>query len=307
MVPSRRHPATARPATGPANDGVRACSDALRRGRWRPMSCEAFRAPSQTMKLLVVGDTHANTAWWDNAVAPLAQRLGVGGIIQVGDFGYWPLKPNFMATAVASPVPVWFLDGNHEHHPALAADVTAARAAAGIDDPRAPVPLGGSLIYLPRGARLRLGQVDFAALGGARSINRADQNPGVDWFPEEAVSNDDLEVVIAGGPADVLLSHDAPSGYMIPGLLPDWQLSTQWQAELPSCQEHRGRIREALEALQPQLVIHGHYHQRYTTVLNEAWGKVSVEGLDCDGSSQAFLVVETDPMLTVTAIALTLP
>lgn len=259
------------------------------------------------MKLLLVGDTHGNTRWWREAVVPLAARVGADGIVEVGDFGFWPGKggDEFLAAVDASGLPVWFADGNHEHHPYLASRVADARDEHGITDATVPVPLTATITYLPRGGRIRFGNVDFVALGGARSIDRRLRTPGVDWFLEESVNDADLDVVAAGGTADVLLAHDTPSGYVIPGLLPDHELPIAWVPERPGCEEHRERIREALEAVRPSLVVHGHYHVRYTTELDEPWGPVRIEGLSHDGTHGAFIVVDTDPELVVVPLAVT--
>ena len=75
------------------------------------------------MRVLLVGDTHANTAWLTGAVIPAAQRENADFILQLGDFGWWPGGPAgdaFIETARRSPVPLWWIDGNHEHHDDLA-------------------------------------------------------------------------------------------------------------------------------------------------------------------------------------------
>lgn len=40
-------------------------------------------------RLLVAGDTHGNS-WWLRCLADLAVELGCDGVVQVGDFGFWP-------------------------------------------------------------------------------------------------------------------------------------------------------------------------------------------------------------------------
>lgn len=260
------------------------------------------------MRMLVVGDTHANRAWWTDVVVPVAERVAADVIVQTGDFGYWPGAAGeaFVDAVAWGALPVFFADGNHENHELLRYDVDVARAEHGITDPTVPVPLVGQLTYLPRGGRARFGDVDVVALGGARSIDRRQRTPGLDWFLAEAVDEADLARVAAGGPAQVLLTHDAPSGYAIPGLSPVWELPVPWQTEQPGCEEHRERIREAMEAVRPRLVVHGHYHRRYQLTLDEPWGPVQVEGLDCDGTSGAFVVLDTVPELAVTPLTVTL-
>ncbi len=128
------------------------------------------------MRVLLVGDTHANIRWLTRTVIPSAVRKNADLILQVGDFGWWPgndVGDAFIAPARQSPVPFWWIDGNHEHHD----DLVRRRDAAGLDRVE-PLPLGGNLTHLPRGARLDLDGVRGLVCGGAHSIDRQLRNPG---------------------------------------------------------------------------------------------------------------------------------
>ncbi len=236
------------------------------------------------MKILLVGDTHANTPWFHDVVLPAAARLDVDRLLIVGDFGYWPGRADeFLEAAASSPVPVLFIDGNHEDHPALTHDVTVARHELGLTS-LDPVPLAGSLTYLPRGSRLVVEGRTLAFLGGARSIDRAWRTPGVDWFLEEAVHQTDLARLAAGGACDVLITHDAPSRTQLP-LLADHEIPEVWRRERPACDEHRRRIDEACAATRPAWLVHGHYHLRWTGEAVYEWGRIEVVALAEDGTS----------------------
>ena len=260
------------------------------------------------MKVLFVGDTHGNGHWWDAVVSPVAARVGADAVVQVGDFGFWPGEEGrwFLDAVADTGVPVYFCDGNHEHHDHLAEVVTDARRRTGIGDLREPVPVGEQLWYLPRGGRIQFGPVQLCSLGGAHSIDRAYRTPGSSWFDAEHVTDDDLAEACAGGRCDVLVTHDAPSGWAVPGLPAASEMSAAMQLELPAAHAHRMRLREAYEALQPSVVVHGHYHSRYRTTVTEPWGEVTVEGLDCDGTTGAFSSMEcsTTPELHTVTITL---
>lgn len=244
------------------------------------------------MRILVVGDTHGNAQWWADVVAPAAAEVDAGAVIQVGDFGFsGGLGDPICAAAANTGIPVYFLDGNHENHPLLISTVAAARTAAAVTDRTAPVPLVGDLWYLPRGARLRIDGVTLCALGGAVSIDSGFRTAGVNWFPEERITEDDLDVVTSGGSADVLLCHDTPAGYRVPGTLPERVMPLAWRSRLASCEAHRDLVTAALEATGAHTVIHGHYHSRYTRRLDTLWGEVLIEGLDCDGTDGALAVL----------------
>jgi hypothetical protein len=236
------------------------------------------------VRILLVGDTHANVMWLENVVLKAAQVLGVDAVCQLGDFGYWPEKsPLFLESARNSPVPFYFLDGNHEHHPLLNEHVAEARALHGLAGTE-PVPLGGNLYYLPRGARVDWGGVQVAVLGGANSIDRGLRTEGVDWFPQEAVTASDVERLSAGGHCQVLLTHDAPSAAFLPLPVP---VERAWLRELETCERGREVLNDAVDAVQPELLVHGHYHRRWALPVVRPWGSYTVVGLSEDGSDIA--------------------
>lgn len=246
------------------------------------------------VKILFVGDTHCNTRWWTNTVVATADAHDVDGIIQVGDFGWWPDGAGFIKATARSTRPVWFIDGNHESHPHLQRSAATARHTHQIDDPHAPVPLVGNVSYLPRGGRLVLGGVTIVGCGGAVSIDQDFRTAGVDWFLDEQITDADIDLVAAAGPADILVTHDAPSGYQIPGLGPRHELPIEWQHRLESCEAHRLRINEAIAHTGASTVIHGHYHSAYRRDVDVDGRHIDMIGLDCDGTRGAFAVATLD-------------
>jgi Icc-related predicted phosphoesterase len=131
-----------------------------------------------------------------------------------------------------------------------------------------------------------------AACGGAVSIDQGTSTPGASWFPEERISTADQHRVAAGGVADVLVCHDAPSGWAIPGVADPASFHESWQRHLPAAYEHRMILRAAYEAVQPRVVIHGHYHTRYRHLAEETWGTVVIDGLAGDGDPGAFVAID---------------
>ena len=47
-----------------------------------------------------------------------------------------------------------------------------------------------------------------------------------------------------------------------------------------------------MHAARPQLLVHGHYHRRYT----EQVGGTRIEGLDCDGKNGSAVVIDTEEL-----------
>jgi hypothetical protein len=239
------------------------------------------------VRLLLVGDSHANATWWARAVVPAAVRARADRIVQLGDFGYWPRHRDgrrfltIVTTGVdRTGIPVDFVDGNHEDHAAL-----QRRAAA-------PYEVATGVRHLPRGCRFAHDGVRFLALGGAHSIDRQLRKAGVNWFVEETLDLADLERAESGAPVDVLLSHDTFAGYDLPGTLPIDELPEWLAREINASRAHRTLVRGVVDAVHPALVVHGHYHSRYRARVALGDRVVQVEGLDCDETSGAFLVLD---------------
>lgn len=212
-----------------------------------------------TESAIFVGDTHGDAGWLKFVVLPAAVKMGIHTIIQVGDFGYWPDSRKFMQVVKTARerfgIDIWFIDGNHEHFPKLNLDVREARTAAGLPEGnRDPMELTPGFFYLPRGSRVSVADRSVACMGGAASIDRADRIVGTSWFPDERINDSDIEAAAVGGHADILITHDAPSGWDIPGLPPDGRRPNSWILEMASCDEHRGRVREVLDLVTPSVL-----------------------------------------------------
>lgn len=136
------------------------------------------------------------------------------------------------------------------------------------------------------------------ALGGAYSIDQIGATPYIDYWPEEELTYADCLNAIEGGPVDVVFTHDAPE---CPGPLTDFLAQTnddwasaygpRWHYDIhPRSITHRELINEVVKAVQPRVLIHGHYHYRYTTV----WNGTKIIGLGQNGDgSNAWVVLDT--------------
>ena len=231
--------------------------------------------------MLLVGDTHANAGWIHRPVTEAlivaeAEGTPIDVVVQLGDFGYWPGTSDgdaFLCAvselAVATDVPVLFVDGNHEDHAALHA------VSIGEHGTR---PVAPGVWHLPRGTRWTWSGERWGALGGAVSPDQLWRREGSDWFPgrEELQPGDVAR--LGGEDLDVLACHDAPawSGYR--GTLPMPRLV---QA---ACDRNRILLGDAITATRPNLVAHGHWHLASNRVHRRPWGDVRLLGLNCDGS-----------------------
>lgn len=252
--------------------------------------------PVEPRRVLLAGDTHGNGRWV-GTLCELARQHGCDTILQLGDFGYWPHTDKGLrfldqvdSHAERNGVScVYWIDGNHENH---------ARLTELKPDKDGFVTIRNRCRYAPRGHRWRWGQVHFGALGGAFSMDHKYRIEGVSWWPNEILTDADVER-LGETPLDVLLSHDAPEGAPIRNF------------ELPPgdellCLQVRERILQAVQATQPKLVVHGHWHRRTSSELNwtanhdgeSRWLSTQVEGLAADKQSdhRAWAILEVDPL-----------
>ncbi len=280
--------------------------------RWEPYEFTTDRSWDDASELaegavtdvLVVGDVHGDTTNLTKAIDQ-AVDLGVGAIVQVGDFwiadAHWsrlnPLECEFMWTAHDSPVPIVVIDGNHEVWPALGRYALTEAAQAAMAS-RRPLHLGGSIWWAWRGSIWQWGGCSFGALGGAVSPDRWKISVrGLRWG-EEATTEDDLQRLINntqaefGGELDVLFTHDAPA--QVQNLKSAMRLPPDLQH---ACEEVRRLLAEAVEQTDPAYVLHGHWHQHNHEQIVRS---TEVFGLSADGIPNSTALLTTRPALQVT-------
>lgn len=235
----------------------------------------------------LAGDWHGNTRWAIARIADVAER-GVALILHLGDFGIWPgpsgrLYLDRLEEACAERgVGIWVTPGNHEDWGRLAR-LWADPARTG-----RPLHLTKHIAVLPRGYRFELEGRTFVSLGGAPSVDLADRSRGTDWWPEEMITPEDVEAVVAGGYADVMLAHDAPLapyevdrvGYIRTHNEGGWP-----DRALAYARVGAERMHDAFLGVAPRLLAHGHYH-----VSGETTGALpgrdydtQIWSLNCDG------------------------
>jgi predicted phosphodiesterase len=226
--------------------------------------------------IALAGDWHANTAWARRAIDH-AHQLGAQHIVHLGDFGY-DFDPGYLIRVndalFANDLHLWFIDGNHENFNKLNRYPIE-------DDGRRH--LTSRIHHLPRGYRWEWHGVRFLAVGGAHSVDRPFRVTDLSWWPQEWLTDDDIANAINGGPVDVLISHDCPTGVDIPGL--DGNPHGFPELEIMRANEHRQRLATIVAHTKPKMIYHGHYHVAYQTVARLNHGHVQVRGLDCDGTS----------------------
>ena len=148
------------------------------------------------MRVLAAGDIHGKFKLFREQL----DLLNPDFVLSTGDFGYWPNK-NFERIWDSNKIPIYFCDGNHEFHPAL-------------QDFTEMTEVADNVFYMPRGSTLRMpdGRI-VLFVGGARSIDREYRTKGVDYFPEEELTSEVLEIIDGIKKVDIVISHTKCSGF----------------------------------------------------------------------------------------------
>ena len=228
--------------------------------------------------LMLAGDWHGNQTWVERVIAHAVTR-NVDTILQLGDFGYWldDLRTDeYLATIdtllAATGIRLFWLDGNHEDH---------TRVADWADATRHP-----NVRYLRRGFRWQWWGKTWMSVGGAMSVDKRCRIEGESWWPQEELTDADVEYAQRDGGVDVIVSHDCPRGVDIPGVGPDTKggVRGNWPPDiLLEAQQHREKLATICRATTPDWLFHGHYHIAY----GSNFDATAVIGLGDDHASMA--------------------
>ena len=215
--------------------------------------------PSEETHVVVAGDWHANIDWVGKAIPSIARDApGVRTILHVGDFGIWAgvggrkyLDALDFWCDRAGISRVLVTPGNHEDWNWLDKEFNSQ-----------PGKLVSSRVeVLPRGYRFEIGGRTFASFGGAASVDFEMRSAGIDWFPGEMPTEQDVERAIGGGPVDVLLTHETVDGgtHASEHLLRRNPMG--WSPEaLDYSSRSRALVTRVWERVAPKLLFHGHMH-----------------------------------------------
>lgn len=224
------------------------------------------------MRIGLVGDVEGDTSAAVECLRVLGERGDVEVAYQLGDlrFGIGPdsdgLLAGIEAACAAYGITLHCITGNHENWARLDA-LWAERRWRSPDGSLRPLPVSEHVTMLPRGHRWTLGGRTFLALGSAPSINRHLLTEGVDWWPSEVLRDEHVEAAVAGGPVDVMLTHDSPrSPYCVPAVEQILRRNVRenpmgWPASsLAYADEGIAQVTRAVLGVRPRLLAHGHFH-----------------------------------------------
>jgi Icc-related predicted phosphoesterase len=260
-------------------------------------------AVEQPRKILLAGDTHGDANHVKTLVAEACDR-DADAVFVLGDFGIWnhldggKFTDHVSQFANRYKCPVVFLAGNHDNYDLLFEwEATKPMTADGF------LEIQPGLFYSPRGHRWTWSGVKFLSLGGAYSIDkdgrvwddeanleRAQRRLRLEmrltpkelylvekrqwsWWHQEEISEQEMRDAMVGGPVNVMLAHDKPRDAR-----PDWN-----RKDLEECWPNQERLQSVVDAVIPDVYVHGHLHYSYRDYLPPT-GTI-VYGLDCDPSA----------------------
>lgn len=230
----------------------------------------------------IAGDWHGDAHWAEVALEAFRAKR-IHAILHVGDFevragqsGAHYLRRVDLALAANSQT-LYVTPGNHEDYGTL------DRTQPGSDG---LVRITPRIIFMPRGFRWEWGTRKFVSFGGAPSVDFDRQHRGRTWWPQEAITAEDVDrlrtSVANRGGADVMITHDAPKGLRaIDASISGNPFGFSARA-LRYAAEGRDRLDEAFEAVKPTLLLHGHYHLSSAEVLRRDGFSTRVISLDME-------------------------
>lgn len=203
--------------------------------------------------LAIFGDWHGDAGW---ALTPVrsAAREGVRTAIHVGDFGLdWPgakrgrYEAKLNKCLVDLGVTLVVSGGNHDNWDTLEKLPV---------EPDGLATVRSNIRVLPRGGRTTVEGLIVGGLGGAFSVDYRHRTEGKDWWANEEPTQKEAEKLVADGPLDILITHDAPSDVPLKG---DIELDSHVALR---ANQTRLLLRQVVDSLAVPHVFCGHWHQR---------------------------------------------
>ena len=216
--------------------------------------------PGET-RVAVAGDWHGSIIWVQSVLPAIHSAVpAVRTILHAGDFGILPDRrgKGFLAAVDtqcrASGIErVLVTPGNHEDWSRLGQRFAAR--------PGEAIRLTDCVWVLPRGFRFTLGGRAFLSFGGAASLDFAHRRARGTWWPEEMPTWEHVNAAIAGGPTDVLITHETIIGgtSKVEAVMASNPMS--WDEDALEYSRTSRRLVTALwVGVEPNLLFHGHMH-----------------------------------------------
>jgi hypothetical protein len=147
-----------------------------------------------------------------------------------------------------------FIDGNHEDFSILYNYP--------VDKKTGTRTIFKNLYHMPRGTVMEIEGKLFGFLGGAESIDKSYRTEGLSWWPEERITEEDVETMInnvGNRQLDYFITHTCTHAfrdkYFGPLDLTRWKLPSGWEDNSMLMMD------KAVSILNPKMHIFGHMHR----------------------------------------------
>jgi Icc-related predicted phosphoesterase len=238
------------------------------------------------MKIALLGDTHANGAH-TYLMVEQAHADEADVIVQLGDFAYagdhrWKFLNLLEGWLRRHNLRLYWIDGNHDDHESLELIETN-------DDGFKEVR--ERIFYIPRGHRWTWDGIDYMGVGGAYSIDKGWRLlHNAFWSPFETITYAQAMFAAREGNVDIMFTHDVPWGIKNPyGPQTGGGDKDMW----PESAGNRRMLRGIVDAVEPDVLFHGHCHHYYQENLTLDSGHVvEVTGLARDTMAHSYLLFE---------------
>lgn len=248
----------------------------------------AARIDLPDWRIAVCGDWHGNVAWL-RLLAPAIRALApdVTTILQLGD---WWMNPHesdrILRDSGIERVLVTL--GNHEAWGQLSPLLHA--------HPGQAIRISEVTWLLPRPHRFRIGGRQILSLGGAASLDREWRIEGQEWWRDEEITDEHVQAAIAGGHADVLVTHESLEDTPVRAIQDILRLNPLGfrRDALAASAASRARVQAVWDAVQPALMMHGHFHAPGSGVTDDGRHVVSV---GADGQDRSLVLLDLDSLI----------
>ena len=205
-------------------------------------------------RVAVIGDIHGNFRWLDiitRAVQMLAPEVTT--VLQLGD---WAMDPDTTDEVLdgTNIERIYVTLGNHEPWNQVTPLLEK--------HPGAAVRVSKITWLLPRPARLTVGGREVLSLGGAVSVDRTWRQEGVSYWKDEEITSEHVKAAIAGGPADLMLTHEPPARTPVRAVQEILRTNPMGFPDdaIRDSANSRARVAKVWNIVYPELLIHGHMH-----------------------------------------------
>jgi hypothetical protein len=212
--------------------------------------------------ILVIGDIHGDYGTLNSLISNKKPKIA----LQTGDFGFFPYLKEYRLDSMGNtklvknkPIKIgdtklYFCDGNHEDHWTLQKIESNE--------------IAPNVFYMKRGSILTLEDGrNVLFIGGADSIDKNSRTLGIDWFPEENITYNDILSIPNSVKIDIVISHTCPN---------------EFDTGIYDKDSNRDALSHILDTYTPSLWYFGHWHKYKTGFTKNCKWTVLNHSFSCD-------------------------